>query len=351
MNTMNNIVNLPYIDIIHGELHLPSICWHITAHPYLQRLKNISQCSTLSLRYAHLDHTRWDHSLGTAHMAYTIMQRLQENTNKFTTREVLCVATAALLHDVGHGPYSNAWSKLKFVNHSHITMSLKIVRYLLLNDATCRETFANKDIELICNIIKGDINNVEYGQRFLVEIVNNSTGIDVKKVDCLLRDTHRIYGLQHMRAIKKELNFYKYCEIDECTRSLAFRYQSLGILQKLFYLRHHMYATIFECKANVDADNAFVDIVSSAHYAGYLINGQTLIKATSDIFLFIMLDNDILTDILNFLRDRAGSIDLIQLQYFNCAIQNCTLEGRRVFVQQRMTPIICTNNKEYHLAV
>ncbi|MBQ7528638.1 HD domain-containing protein [bacterium] len=73
----------------------------------VQRLRKIKQLGTAYFVYLGALHTRFEHSLGTYHLAHKLIQILQEFGAKFTDRELLIAGASALLHDIGHMPFGH----------------------------------------------------------------------------------------------------------------------------------------------------------------------------------------------------------------------------------------------------
>ena len=73
----------------------------------MQRLRGIKQLGTASLVYPGAVHTRFEHSLGTCHLALTLLKILEEFGTKISGSEKLAVGAAALLHDIGHIPFGH----------------------------------------------------------------------------------------------------------------------------------------------------------------------------------------------------------------------------------------------------
>ena len=71
-----------------------------------QRLRRITQLGLASFVFPGAVHSRFSHSLGAAHLATRLTERLM--TDSAEARAVVC---AALLHDVGHGPFSHAFER------------------------------------------------------------------------------------------------------------------------------------------------------------------------------------------------------------------------------------------------
>ncbi len=96
-------------DSVHGSVRFEGVFLSLLEAPELQRLHSIHQLGLAYLVYPGANHTRFEHSLGTFAVARRICASLQLPPDESTA-----VQCAALLHDVGHLPYSHT---LEFVLH------------------------------------------------------------------------------------------------------------------------------------------------------------------------------------------------------------------------------------------
>src|SRR5579872_7523187 len=79
-----------------------------------QRLRRITQLGLASYVFPGATHTRFSHSLGAAFLARTVMLHLQEteSLDDIPTSTFNSVILAALLHDIGHGPFSHSFERV-----------------------------------------------------------------------------------------------------------------------------------------------------------------------------------------------------------------------------------------------
>ena len=102
-------------DPIHGDIFFPDKYLAIIDTPEFQRLRRIHQLSVAYLVFPGADHSRFSHSIGT----YYIMQKIIDHINpimksinyEVKERDINLALAAALLHDIGHGPFSHAFEK------------------------------------------------------------------------------------------------------------------------------------------------------------------------------------------------------------------------------------------------
>src|SRR6185295_7782879 len=89
--------------------------------PEFQRLRRIKQLGLGLYTYQGAEHSRFTHSLGALHLMTRILNRLSE-AYQIAPEDRVAVRAAALLHDVGHAPFSHAMEKVLEIHHQHVTM-------------------------------------------------------------------------------------------------------------------------------------------------------------------------------------------------------------------------------------
>ena len=89
-------------DPIHGFVYLTSKEAEIVGSAIFQRLRGIRQLAFAHLVYPGAHHTRFEHSLGVCHIVDRLSARV-----RLDEEEKRLVRLAALLHDIGHGPFSH----------------------------------------------------------------------------------------------------------------------------------------------------------------------------------------------------------------------------------------------------
>ena len=95
-------------DPVHGYVRMTAVEKELIDSPFIQRLRRIHQLAGSYLVYPGATHTRFEHVIGTMHVAGQIAESLVR-TSQLDADEVQEVRIAALLHDVGHGPFSHMY--------------------------------------------------------------------------------------------------------------------------------------------------------------------------------------------------------------------------------------------------
>ncbi|WP_200532015.1 HD domain-containing protein [Halorubrum sp. LN27] len=180
-------------DSVHGHVRLGDLATELVDTPAFQRLRHIKQLSTVRLVYPSANHTRFEHSLGVYHLARGAIDGLGLDDDTAAH-----VRAAALLHDVGHGPYGHQTEGIirRATGRDHDDIAW------LLTDAdreVCQVLERNGlDPERVASLIAG-----EGGLGALV-----SGELDVDRMDYLVRDAHHTgvpYGTVDTGRLVNEL--------------------------------------------------------------------------------------------------------------------------------------------------
>ncbi|RLF81745.1 nucleotidyltransferase, partial [Thermococci archaeon] len=94
-------------DPIHGSMKISGLILDLIKTPEFQRLRNIKQLGLAYLVYPGANHSRFEHSLGTYNIAKRLGQELELSEEERTILEA-----GALLHDIGHGPFSHTFEQI-----------------------------------------------------------------------------------------------------------------------------------------------------------------------------------------------------------------------------------------------
>ncbi|MBE3583445.1 MAG: HD domain-containing protein [Limnochordaceae bacterium] len=163
--------------------------------PEFQRLRRIRQLGTAAGVYHGAEQSRFGHCLGAMHIMNRVVSHLRE-TGTGIPDDVACeAAAAALLHDLGHGPFSHALESVltPFTDHEAWT-----ARILTSPDTMVHQVLAAADPALpqrLVEVLRGQVTARWNEYPYLVSLV--ASQVDVDRMDYLLRDslyTGTLYG-------------------------------------------------------------------------------------------------------------------------------------------------------------
>ncbi len=162
-------------DPVYGFIRFPEPeLLRVIDHRWFQRLRRIKQMGLADFVYPGAVHTRFAHSLGACHLAGKAMDELRAKGINTPKEEYLATRLAALLHDVGHGPYSHSLERTLVGGVSHETLS-RIIMTRMNNEMG---GMLDKAIEIFSR---------SYPVRYLHQLV--SSQLDVDRMDYLNRDS------------------------------------------------------------------------------------------------------------------------------------------------------------------
>ena len=215
-------------DPIHGFIEASSQALAVLDVPEFQRLRGINQLALTHLVYPGARHSRFEHSLGTMHTAHLLAEKvLPESMRKVTE-------IAALLHDVGHGPFSHVldgvYGELGFQgSHEQISRAL-LPRFA--------DSMEGDDMNVI-----GDLIDTPIGHRSAAhDVVSGPT--DADKLDYLLRDSH-FCGVQYGRFdLDRIVETVTMIGTDE-SNQLGFEEGGLHAVEGLLLARRSMHRQVY----------------------------------------------------------------------------------------------------------
>ena len=230
-------------DPIHGDIKLEGLFLDLIEAPEIQRLYDIKQLGFAHLVFPGAHHTRLEHSLGTYHMALRAAEKI--NLDEDEKRIIAC---AAILHDIGHGPFSHT---LEFIlrdslNADHVDLTEKLIfgEHEIFNQNEKEYIKSQSIVEIlnkhsidkkeIANIIRGKTNKQQYLGQLL------SSPVDVDQLDYLIRDSYYTGVAYGMIDIER---FLQTLIISD--NQLAVRKKGVGVLENILMARNLMYSSVY----------------------------------------------------------------------------------------------------------
>lgn len=218
-------------DPVHSYVHVrDQVIWDLISTREFQRLRRIRQLGTTFLVFHGAEHTRFNHSLG----VYELMRRIVDDRfsgrDEWDASERLVVLCAALLHDLGHGPFSHAFENVFELNHEEYT------RHILLGD-----TEVNAVLRKVSEDFPQKVSQViekKYANPLVVSLI--SSQIDADRMDYLQRDAYYTgvsYGNFDLERILRVLRPSK--------EQAVIKYSGVHAVEDYIMSRYQMYLQVY----------------------------------------------------------------------------------------------------------
>jgi len=290
-------------DPIHGIIEIDDLSKKIIDTEEFQRLRNIKQLGCCYYVFPGASHNRFEHSLGVYHLAKKYMNILNnpcEYNEYFDSVETRCILTAALIHDIGHGPFSHLFDDLLPEEKNHEYRSGELFK---LMNQKYNLNFTDDEIKLILDIIFPP-KNPPKDKKYLYQIVSNNNGIDVDRFDYIMRDIKMIglnYGIEYERIMNKSKIIDSEIHYSEKIKTH---------IEDFFRIRFIMYKEVYNHHAVRSIEFMMKDFITKIEP----IFGIKEIVLTDHWGKFIEL-TDSITDLINFLPQNQIILDLIEIMY------------------------------------
>lgn len=197
-----------------------------------QRLRRIKQLGLALYTYQGAEHSRFTHSLGVLHVMTRVLDKLGEQYD-ITPHQRLAVRAAALLHDIGHGPFSHVMEKILGFHHEDWTIAA-----ILSPETEVGRILRAYSAELphaVADVIAG-----RYQPAALAQLV--SSQLDVDRMDYLLRDslmTGAKYGLFDLEWVINAL------AIDRDNNRIFVKATGLYAVEEYLQARYYMFRQVY----------------------------------------------------------------------------------------------------------
>ena len=170
-------------DPIHKYIRITDLEKKLIDTEVFQRLRKIRQLAGAHLVYPSAQHTRFEHSIGAMHLAGLAAETLLDKGYITYKEDVQSLRIAALLHDIGHGPFSHLFEEVLRENESnkltHEIIGKKIIKESIIIDILGKYGY---DTDYVCKLSFGESQKMFYD-----EIIAGSLSADI--MDYLPRDS------------------------------------------------------------------------------------------------------------------------------------------------------------------
>jgi HD superfamily phosphohydrolase len=231
------IIRDPVHDVIAFRTERPTdgLLFRLLNAAEFQRLRRVRQLGLASLAYPGADHSRYSHSLGVMQTARRIIDQLRGSIPIDPEQETICLVSA-LLHDLGHGPFSHVFERVSGIHHERLTQRIvmdgesEIHRLLFQHDRLMPEKVL---AFLLCQ--PGDPRRTFYGDLL-------SSQLDADRLDYLLRDnlmTGSGYGDYDLGWLLHAFT------VDPASGRLAVTWKGVSAVEAYLQSRYHMYRNVY----------------------------------------------------------------------------------------------------------
>lgn len=243
--------HLDIIDPIHGFVRAFGTEIKIIDNPIFQRLRRIKQLSGAHLTYPGAQHTRFEHSLGVMHIAGQAAQALEEK-GIFNADDIANIRVAALLHDIGHGPFSHLFEEVaqRKRKSSHELLGRDLILKTDIGDLISESGFNKK---FITSLAFGDSK-----LQFMNEIISGALSADI--MDYLLRDGY-FTGAEHAKIDHKRITQ----SLDVYKKKLALEKSALYSFESMMHSRYQMFKAVYFHKTVRSAEVMLLESIRLAY--------------------------------------------------------------------------------------
>ncbi|MGM7682073.1 HD domain-containing protein [Cytobacillus sp. Hm23] len=168
-------------DPVHRYVHVrDKVIWDLIGTAEFQRLRRIKQLGTTYLTFHGAEHSRFSHSLGVYEIIRRIIDDVFDGRPEWNSEERLLCLCSALLHDLGHGPFSHSFEKVFHLDHENFTQ-------LIIRE----DTEVNRVLRKVGQHFPKQVAEViakTYENKLVVGLI--SSQIDADRMDYLQRDAY-----------------------------------------------------------------------------------------------------------------------------------------------------------------
>lgn len=279
-------------DLLWQNIALEPAALDVVETPVFQRLRYVRQLGHAFLVYPGATHSRFEHALGAYWLARRALDILgaREGGGAISGADALFVRLGALLHDIGHYPFSHALEEAGFTSHE--TLAAELLTRAPLADVLGAHGFAHP-VEAFGALIRGGSDHP------LAGLISGS--IDVDKIDYLKRDA-LMCGVPYGEVDVDRLLACLVVTEQDGQRTVGILEKGIAALESLLFAKYQMYRNVYWHHAVRSATAMFKRLVREALIDRVLDPGS-LLEATDDALVHDLAAED-RTGIAAALRER-----------------------------------------------
>lgn len=275
-------------DPVHRYIHVrDQVIWDVIGTSEFQRLRRIKQLGTTYLVFHGAEHSRFHHSLGVYEIVRRIIDDSFSHRPEWNHEERLVTLCAALLHDLGHGPFSHAFEKVFDLDHEQFTQAI------LLGDTEVNAVLQKVSADFPQKV--ADVIGKTYPDKLVVSLI--SSQIDADRMDYLQRDAYFTgvsYGHFDMERILRVMR--------PAEEQAVIKYSGMHAVEDYIMSRYQMYWQVYFHPVSRSAEVILMKILHRAkdlHNNGYIfsqepVHFRSFFDRTFKLEDYIALDESIL---------------------------------------------------------
>ena len=260
-------------DPVWNNIRVDELTLNLVDTEVFQRLRYVRQLGWTYLVYPGATHSRFEHALGTHHLSRRTLALLceAEDAASISEEEQAIVRSAALLHDVGHYPFSHALEEIGALHHEAVARPL-------ITEGSVASLLASKlgkDAPVrVFDLIRGQSESALQG------LISGS--LDLDKIEYLKRDAFMCgvpYGEIDVDRLTNSLVLVDDPETGR--RAIGVQEKALSALESLLFAKYQMYRNVYWHHAVRSATAMYKRLVEDAVEAG-VVGVQSLARYTDE---------------------------------------------------------------------
>ncbi|WP_027088454.1 HD domain-containing protein [Thomasclavelia saccharogumia] len=287
-------------DAVHNYIHVDQpVLLELINSKEMQRLRRIKQLGGTHQVYQSAEHSRFCHSLG----VYFIVRKMIFNSeigdyiNDYDKLTVMC---AALLHDLGHGPFSHCFEEAFGFNHEEYT--IKIIN----NDSEVHHILENFEPGFSKKV--SSVIAKTHPNKILIQMI--SSQLDADRMDYLLRDSYftgTTYGHFDLYRILRVMKVFN--------NKIVYKASGVQAIENYILARYHMYWQVYYHPTSRSYEQLLISIfrrMKDLYLAGYDFGEirylEPFLKGKVNVVDYINLDENIVLYYFRFLSEGKDKI-------------------------------------------
>ena len=287
-------------DNIHGYIEVDHIALSIIDTAEFQRLRYIHQGGVLHYVFPTANHCRFEHSIGTYHLAKKMINNIKSNQPELDITDdiVKVVSIAGLCHDLGHMMYSHLFDDLflpKLDNYKDFgELAIHEYRSIVLLKHIVKKynlDISNEEVTVISDLINPKTEQYDTWDtkfkkgRWIFEIISNPrNNVDVDKFDYINRDNRAV-------GLKLDVDFTRLLiQARVINDEICYPIQAKESLYHLFFIRYQLHRRIYHHKTvkaiEILISDLLFEIEKTEKISEYINDVDKMIQLVDNFILF-----------------------------------------------------------------